>query len=74
MKQEEAQKVSVSLYDDDREIVERVSQEKGLNNFSAALRMIIREWDKKIVIEVSASQVGDGVVGELKKVLRPESA
>ncbi len=39
-------KVSVALGDRDREIVGALAREKGLS-FSAALRIIVREWEQK---------------------------
>lgn len=47
-------KVSVALSPVERKIVERVDKKHGLNNFSAALRMIVREWDRS-----QAHWVGD---------------
>lgn len=40
------EKVSVALSPVERKIVERLSKKHGLNNFSSALRMIVREWDQ----------------------------
>lgn len=38
--------VSVAFSPVEQKIVERVSKKHGLNNFSSALRMIVREWDE----------------------------
>lgn len=40
------EKVSVALSPIERKIIERKSRKHGLNNFSSALRMIVREWDE----------------------------
>jgi len=40
-------KMSVSLGDFEKQIVRHLSQMKGLNNFSSALRMIIHEWNEQ---------------------------
>lgn len=37
---------SISMYQIEWEILETVSRDKGLNNVSAANRMIIREWSQ----------------------------
>ena len=40
-----AEPTNVTLYDDDRIIVGRMQERYGMN-FSAALRAILREWDR----------------------------
>lgn len=40
------EKVSVALSPIERKIILRKSKKHGLNNFSSALRMIVREWDE----------------------------
>ena len=49
------EKVSVSLTKYDQMIVKDLAQRKGLRAFSAALRMIIREW-----VELTNSKYQDG--------------
>ena len=44
------QQKSVALTDTEITIVEQLNVKWGLNNFSAALRMIVREWQSLQVI------------------------
>jgi len=43
---QDVSKQSVSLYPEDREIINRANRQKGLKNFSAALRLILHEWQE----------------------------
>ena len=37
----------ISITDYERNIIEKVSKERGLYNFSAAVRVIVREWEEQ---------------------------
>lgn len=50
---------SYTLFPSDVEIIEKVNNERGLLNSSAALRMIIREWEELSRVE-SANNNGKG--------------
>lgn len=63
---------SVSLSDVDREIVNQLSEQKGLNNFSSALRMIIREWDEMRSQRWGITEAGRRALAELDEI--PSSA
>lgn len=44
MSDSQARQVSTTLYEEDIALIEQVSREKNLRNFSAALRFIIGEY------------------------------
>lgn len=44
---EEVKQTSVAFGKTELDIVNAVAQRTGINNFSAALRMIIRSWNKQ---------------------------
>lgn len=41
---EKPEQVSISLTDFEKKVVNEVSAKRGIFNFSAAIRLIIREW------------------------------
>lgn len=60
MKKTRVSKLSVALSPYERKIVRNESNKRGLNNFSAALRLIIREWDEgqKVSKPTGSQQAG----------------
>jgi len=46
-------KTSVALSNYERQIVQSESEKRGLFNFSATLRQIIREWEKMQQVEMA---------------------
>lgn len=61
------EKVSVALSPFERKIIERKSRKHGLNNFSSALRMIVREWDEVKRGNGHAQPVAPAVVAEVNE-------
>jgi len=65
--------MGISITPKEREIVEQLEKSKGINNFSAALRIIINEWaeyQKRMAIIIDKGIKDGEVIVNRKEVLK----